>query len=46
VEEPAVRSGYAPVTNYSNDPENEFQFQYQGYAVRAKGVNAASHERA
>jgi hypothetical protein len=29
-----------------NDLENEFQFQYQGYAVYGRGVNPRRHKRA
>jgi hypothetical protein len=33
-------------TDPKNDLENEFQFQLQGYAVCAAGVNPCRHERA
>jgi len=29
-----------------NDLENEFQFQYQGYAASGGGVNLPPHKRA
>jgi len=35
-----------PGNDPENDLENEFQFQLQGYAVSAAGVNPRRHKRA
>jgi hypothetical protein len=35
-----------PENVIQNDLENEFQFQLQGYAVSAAGVNPSRHKRA
>jgi hypothetical protein len=36
----------APENVSESDLENEFQFQYQGYAGSAGGVNPLRHKRA